>query len=170
MVEGIPLEGKITDSTVSDIFAPPRAPAFRKRSFSAPRAPDAPAPPQALRGTSRGASARVKTACSTMGTFVRYMRGPSVAYLLIHDSVTQLARQPGVLLGRLAGPFRHAAPAGARPGGVPVDDFHFAEPTGIPTGRTRQITPTPVQGRRPWPYPRWGEGGSDLRPRLGCCV
>jgi hypothetical protein len=35
--------------------------------------------------------------------------------------------------------------------------IHYAKP--IPTGRTRQIMPTPVQGRRPPPYPRWGVGG-----------
>jgi hypothetical protein len=43
--------------------------------------------------------------------------------------------------------------------------FHCAKL--IPTGRTRQIMPTPVQGRWPPPCPRW-EGGSGLR--LRCCA
>jgi hypothetical protein len=34
--------------------------------------------------------------------------------------------------------------------------FQVAKP--IPMGRTRQIMPTLVQGRRPPPYPRWGKG------------
>jgi hypothetical protein len=41
--------------------------------------------------------------------------------------------------------------------------FHCAKL--VPTGQTRHIMPTPVQGPLPPPYPRWGGGGSGLRPR-----